>query len=333
MRPALWGIPSARHEAACASGSVAILAAAAELAAGHYDVALVVGIEQQRNVSGDQAAQFLGAAAWVGHEGQEARYLWPHMFSQIADVYAERWGLDPRHLTAIAQQNVTNARTNPWAQTRGWTLDDATFADPVKNPIVEGRLRRYDCAQITDGGAALVLASPRFAERWAAQRGRDLAAVPRLLGWGHRAAGLALEPKLARSAGAPHGLLVPHVAEAIADARARAERGKDRISGYEVHDCFTITQYLAIDHLGLTAPGMAWQAIESGATARTGATPINPSGGLIGGGHPVGATGVRMAVDAARQVGGTAGRVLRSRARPRCRRSTSVAARRRSSAS
>ena len=73
VRAALWGVPAARHEAACASGSIALLAAMTELAAGHYDVALVLGVEQERNVSGEDAARFLGAAAWVGHEGQDAR--------------------------------------------------------------------------------------------------------------------------------------------------------------------------------------------------------------------------------------------------------------------
>jgi acetyl-CoA C-acetyltransferase len=307
VRPALWGVPAARHEAACASGSIAILAAMAELAAGHYDVALVLGVEQERNVPGEQAARHLGAAAWVGHEGAEARYLWPHMFSRIGDAYAERWGLDRRHLVAIAAKNLANARHNPCAQTRAWTIDDAVLdatGDDARNPIVEGRLRRYDCAQVTDGGAAIVLASPRFAEVWAARRGRDLATTARILGWGHRTAGLSLDAKLARSAGG--GLLVPHLADAIADARRRADRGPDAIAGYEVHDCFTTTEYLAIDHLGLTPPGESWRAIETGQTAKTGTTPINPGGGLIGGGHPVGATGVRMALDAARQVTGAA---------------------------
>ena len=117
-----------------------------------------------------------------------------------------------------------------------------------------------------------------------------------------------LAAKLARSAGTG-GLLVPHVAEAVADARRRA--GVDPLladlDGVEVHDCFTTTEYLAIDHLGLTPPGQAWQAIEDGRTERTGAIPINPSGGLIGGGHPVGATGVRMVRDAALQVTDAAG--------------------------
>ncbi|CAN5378000.1 acetyl-CoA acetyltransferase [soil metagenome] len=303
VRADLWGIPAARHEAACASGSIAILAAMAELAAGHYDVALVLGIEQERNVPGSEAARYLGAAAWIGHEGQDATFLWPSMFSKIGDAYAERWGLDHRHLDAIAQQNFANAKLNPHAQTRTWKLD--AFENVETNPVIEGRLRRYDCAQVTDGGAAIVIASPRFAEGWAARRGRGLAQVPRILGWGHKTAGLSLQAKLDRSARG--GLLVPHVADAANDARARADRGKDQISAYEVHDCFTTTEYLAIDHLGLTAPGESWKAIESGATGKTGRTPINPSGGLIGGGHPVGATGVRMALDAALQVGGAAG--------------------------
>jgi acetyl-CoA C-acetyltransferase len=306
VRPALWGVPAARHEAACASGSVAVLAAMAELEAGRCDVALVIGVEQERNVPGEQAARFLGAAAWVGHEGEGARYLWPHMFSRLGDAYAERWGLDRRHLVAISRKNLDNARRNPHAQTRGWTIGDATFAESdATNPVIEGRLRRADCAQVTDGGAAIVLASARRAAAWARARDRSPARTAQLLGWGHRTAGLPLEAKLAR--GERAGLLFPHVAEAFADANRRAGTALDALDGVEVHDCFTTTEYMAIDHLGLTPPGQSWRAIEDGRTALGGALPVNPSGGLIGGGHPVGATGVRMVLDAARQVTGRAG--------------------------
>ncbi len=305
-RPALWGIPASRHEAACASGSVAILAALAELEAGHYDVALVLGVEQERNVPGEQAAKFLGAAAYVGHEGQSARYLWPHMFSCLGDAYAERWGLDHKHLAAISRKNYSNARANPRAQTRGWAISDATFAaDDATNAIVEGRLRRSDCAQVTDGGAAVVLASARFAEAWARRHGRDLARTARVLGWGLRTVGLPLSAKLERAE--PGGLLFPHVRHAFDDACRRARVALDGLHGIEVHDCFTTTEYMAIDHLGLTAPGQSWQAIEDGRIERGGSLPINPSGGLIGGGHPVGATGVRMVLDASLQVTGRAG--------------------------
>src|ERR1700744_3437046 len=103
VRDDLWDVPSSRHEAACASGSVAALAALADLRSGAYDSALVVGIELEKTVPGDIAAMYLGAAAWTGHEGDGVRYLWPSMFAEIADEYDRRYGLDGQHLRAIAQ--------------------------------------------------------------------------------------------------------------------------------------------------------------------------------------------------------------------------------------
>lgn len=305
----LWGTPAARHEAACASGSIAILAAMAELEAGRYACALVLGVEQERNVPGGVAAQHLGAAAWVGHEAEGARYLWPHMFARVGDAYEERYGgLRREHLAAIAKKNFDNARRNPRAQTRGWAFTDASFAaDDGANPVIEGRIRRQDCAQVTDGGAALILATAPFAEAWARARGRSMNNFAQLLGWGHATAGLSLAAKLARTSG-PKELLFPHVRKAIDDAFRRASIGSlDAIDGIETHDCFTPTEYMAIDHFGITAPGESFRAIEDGRTERGGSIPINPSGGLIGGGHPVGATGVRMVLDASRQVTGSAG--------------------------
>lgn len=83
--------------------------------------------------------------------------------------------------------------------------------------------------------------------------------------------------------------------------------GLDDLDGIEVHDCFTPSEYLAIDHIGLTGPGESWKAIENGEIEIGGRLPINPSGGLIGGGHPVGASGIRMMLDAAKQVSDLAG--------------------------
>lgn len=306
VEPGLWGVPAARHEAACASGGVAVLAAMAEIEAGRYDCALVVGAEQERTVPGDRAANLLGAAAWVGHEGQEATFIWPAMFSTLADEYDKRYGLDEEHLRAIAELNFRNARSNPNAQTRDWHHGPESFTASDANPVVEGRVRRTDCSQVTDGGAGLVLAGRRAAGEWAARRGIDLERVPRILGWGHRTVGLPLADKLERSAGEPY--VLPHVRRAIIDAFARAGlEGVSTVDGIETHDCFTPSEYAAIDHFGITPPGMSWQAIEEGVLERDGAMPVNPSGGLIGGGHPVGASGVRMVLDAARQVSGTAG--------------------------
>src|SRR3954451_24719780 len=83
----LWNTPSSLHEAACASGSVATLAAIADLRSFAYDTALVLGVELEKTVSGDTAANYLGAAAWTGHEGQDAKFVWPHAFSVVADEY------------------------------------------------------------------------------------------------------------------------------------------------------------------------------------------------------------------------------------------------------
>ena len=96
--------------------------------------------------------------------------------------------------------------------------------------------------------------------------------------------------------------MLPHVRRAVLDAFDRARVTLDDVDGFEVHDCFTPSEYLAIDHIGLTGPGESWKAIENGEIEIGGRLPINPSGGLIGGGHPVGASGVRMLVDAAKQV-------------------------------
>ncbi|HQZ33087.1 MAG TPA: acetyl-CoA acetyltransferase [Ilumatobacteraceae bacterium] len=307
VEPALWGIPAARHEAACASGGISILAAMAEIEAGRYDCALVVGAEQERNVPAGEASRNLGAAAWIGHEGEDATFMWPHMFSLLADEYDRRYGLDDRHLSAIAELNFRNAKSNPNAQTRAWAHTPESFtADDIANPVVDGRIRRSDCSQVTDGGAGLVLAGRRTAEAWAAARGRSVDTVPRIAGWGHRTVGLPLAAKVQRSADGPY--VMPHVRQAITDAFRRAGVADvSGVDGIETHDCFTSSEYMAIDHFGITAPGESWRAVEDGTLERDGATPVNPSGGLIGGGHPVGATGVRMVVDAANQVSGTAG--------------------------
>ncbi|MDT5408683.1 MAG: acetyl-CoA C-acetyltransferase [Mycobacterium sp.] len=299
----LWDTPASRHEAACASGSVATLAAMADLRAGNYDTVLVLGVELEKTVHGDTAARHLGAAAWTGHEGSDAKYLWPSMFAAVADEYDRRYGLDETHLRAIAQVNFGNARRNPNAQTREWTVPSPIADDDASNPLIEGRLRRFDCSQMTDGGAGIVLVTDKYLRDHP-----DARPVARIAGWGHRTVGLGLQQKLDRTAtgdSAPY--VMPHVRAAALDALRRAQAALDDVHGMEVHDCFTPSEYLAIDHIGLTGPGESWKAIENGEIEIGGRLPINPSGGLIGGGHPVGASGIRMLVDAAKQVSGAAG--------------------------
>lgn len=309
--PELWGVPAMRHEAACASSSIAVLAAMAELEAGRYGCALVLGLEQEKTMPGPDAARTQQAAAWVGRETEGVEFIWPATFDALASEYDRRFGLDEAHLRAIGELNLRNARDNPLAQTRGWQLSPESFSDDDRaNPVVAGHLRRNDCCQITDGAVGLVLVSAS----WLAARSLDPATagpagapLARIAGWGHTTVGLGLEDKLTRSAGDPW--VMPHVRTAILEARGRAGLGSgiESIDVVETHDCMTPSEYMAIDHLGLTAPGESWKAIEEGVLERDGSTPVNAGGGLIGGGHPVGATGARMLLDASRQVTGRAG--------------------------
>lgn len=300
--PELWGVPAMRHEGACASSSLAVLAAMAEIEAGRYDCVLVVGAEEFKNTRGDIASVNQNAAGWQGHEDIECKFLWPAVFGLAAQEYDRRYGLDRKYLNRIAELNYGNARRNPLAQTRGWQFNALSFTDDDNaNPLIEPGTRRQDCGQITDGASSLVLASPTFAAEWMHRTGKSAA---RIAGWGHHNAGLRFKDKLERS----DAYVFPHVRQTITDAWARAGIGGiEAVSGVETHDCFTTTEYIAIDHLGLTAPGQSWQAVEDGSIEPGGRCPVNMSGGLIGCGHPVGATGARMLHDAARQVTGRAG--------------------------
>ena len=305
--PELWGVPAMRHEGACASSSLGILSAMAEIEAGRYDCVLVLGVEEFKNLPGDVASQNQNAAAWQGHEDIDCKFMWPAAFGLLAQEYERRYGLDRRHLNRIAELNYGNAKRNPLAQTRKWNFDPLAFTDDDEaNPVIEPGTRRQDCGQITDGACAVVLASARFAQEHMRKRGGTADSLARIAGWGHRNAGLKLKDKLERSKDAPY--VFPHLRQALEDTWRRAGvPGIAAMDGVETHDCFTTTEYMAIDHLGLTAPGQSWQAVEDRRIERGGSCPINMSGGLIGCGHPVGATGTRLLFDAARQVTGTAG--------------------------
>jgi acetyl-CoA C-acetyltransferase len=307
VKPEFFGKPAMRHEAACASSSLAVLSATAEIEAGRYDCIMVLGVEEEKNLPGDQASQVQNAASWQGHEGLDCRFVWPAVFGRIAMEYEERYGLDRRYLNRIAEINMGNAKRNPRAQTRSWKFGAGTFTDSDEfNPVIEPGTRRQDCGQITDGAVAVILASDRFMQGYASRRGVNAGEFPQILGWGHTNAGIRFLDKLERSKG--EEFMFPHVRKAITDAWRRAGiPGVESLDGIETHDCFTSTEYMAIDHFGLTPPGQSWQAIESGLVESDGKCPVNASGGLIGVGHPVGATGARLLLDAGRQVTGTAG--------------------------
>lgn len=300
------GTPTARHEAACASGSVALLAALADIQSGNYETACVLGIEQMRNVPGIEAAEHLSAAAWRGCENKDSKFLWPAQFSELAELYIKHRGLKRDWLRQISANAFINARNNPLAQTRQWDVGEPQLSDNDEaNPLVEGLLRKQDCGQVTDGAAAVVLASESAARKWAVNNNKSLDDIPRICGWGHAGAPIRLSQKTKNiKLNEP---VFPHVTKAFQDCLSRASlKHASQIRGIELHDCFSITGYMLLDHLGLEAPGEAWRILERGISPQD-ALAVNPSGGLIGLGHPVGATGVRMLHDAYRQVRGIAG--------------------------
>ncbi|NMM87482.1 acetyl-CoA acetyltransferase [Rhodococcus sp. SRB_17] len=305
--PGLDGVPSTRHEAACASGGTAILAACADIQAGRYDVALVVGVELMRNVSAQTAAEHLGSAAWAGREAVDATFPWPALFAEIATEYDRRYGLDHVELGRFAEIAFGNGATNNLAQTRDWDFPEGSFDENDDiNPVVEGLLRKTDCGRITDGAAGVILAGPKFAQAWAERNGRTLEDEANIAGFGHRTATLLLADKLEQSADADY--MFPHLRGAVEDAYRRAGiAGVEDLDVAEIHDCFTINGLVTLEHIGVAAPGKGGQAVTQAVIGRNGSLPVNPGGGLLANGHPVGATGVRMVLDAAKQVTGRAG--------------------------
>ncbi len=305
--PAFSGLPTGRHEAACASGSIALMAALAEIEAGWYDLACVVGIEQMKTVPASEGGDFLGTAAWYEQEAKGVEFPFPKLFGKLGDEYDKRYGLKDEHLAGISALNYANAKLNPLAQTRTWYMNKShACASDEYNSAVGGRIRIADCSQVTDGSVAVFLASAKYAEAYAKAHGISLASIPRVTGWGHHTSRLRFVDKVAESK--DNQYVLPHVRSTITDAWKRAGIADvSGVDGIETHDCFTTSEYMAIDHFGITKPGESWKAVEAGWLEIRGKHPINPSGGLIGAGHPVGATGVRQVLDCYKQVTGTAG--------------------------
>ena len=305
--PNMTYLPASRHEAACASGSMAIMAAMSDIAAGHYETACVLGIEMMRNVPSTDAADYLRPAAWADKEWQDTPFVWPCAFDQLVNAYQSRYQIETEYLRAISQKNFTNAKGNGNAQTRNWEFTENSFSDDDEaNPVVSGTIRKQDCGQLTDGAAVVFLANERQARQYADENGLGLCDIPRIKGWGHSNAPMLFAEKMRLSKNSEY--LFPHLHHMIGQTLARGGFSSvSELCGLEVHDCFNITEYMILDHCGLYTPGEVWQGIETGHFEPQGALPVNSSGGLIGLGHPVGATGVRMVLDAYKQVAGKAG--------------------------
>jgi acetyl-CoA C-acetyltransferase len=309
--PVFYGVPSMRYEAACASGSAALDAASSKIRSGDIDLAVVVGVEVMKTVGSEVGGDILGAAAYYEREARGVAYPFPSLFGQLADILLESCDVEESRfmdaLAEIARINYENAKANPRAQTRKWFMskEHAALRNDSQNPSVSQRLSVSDSSQITDGAACLILCSKKYASDYAARQSVSLSSIPVLKGWGITTAPITLEDKLLSAKDSAY--VLPWTKAAIDAAYDRAGLSIGDMDFIETHDCFTSSEYAAISCFGITDPGQEFTAIESGDISRKGSIPVNPSGGLIGVGHPVGASGVRMMVDLWKQVCGNAG--------------------------
>ncbi len=311
VNPAFYGIPGARYEAACASGSVALDAAHAHIRAKDYDVAIVLGIEVMKTVSSAVGGDFLGTAAYYEKEAKGVEFPFPKLFGRLADVILERYKLKEEvfmdALAEISRINYANAKRNPKSQTRTWFMnkEHASARGGANNMAVGGRLCIADCSQVTDGAAVVVLASKNYMKDYAKSRGIKSSKIPYIKGFGHRVAPVTFTGKVAESEG--NKFILPWTKTAVDDAYERAGLSVKDIDVFETHDCFTSSEYAAVSAFGISEPGKEHEVIKDGVIDFNGSKPINPSGGLIGVGHPVGASGVRMMLDLYKQVTNQAG--------------------------
>lgn len=303
---AFYGVPSARYEAACASSSVALDAAITKLRTGDYDLAIVVGFELMKTVDSMTGGDYLGRAGFYEKEGAGINLPFPKLFGKLANEYINKYAVnEERYMDALARISVINyenAKRNPMAQTRKWFMDyeQARNRGTETNMLVGGRLAVSDCSQVTDGGAVVILASERYVKEHSEYNGK-----PIVKGYGHRTAPMLFSKKMADSRDSQY--VLPWTKQACDDCYRRAGLSVEDIDCFETHDCFTSSEYAAISAFGLTEPGEEYKAVESGLISFGGDKPINPSGGLIGCGHPVGASGARMFLDIYKQVSGLAG--------------------------
>jgi len=282
-----------RCEAACASGSVALYDAMYAVESGRVRTALVVGVEKMSLLDTAGVTHALAACSyWPEEGGRDATF--PQLFAAYAKGYAARYGLSgdllARMLATVAALCYRNGLDNPLAHfgkggpsdRLGLTSADAILGLPAeKNPVIAEPLRLHDCSLISDGAAAVVVASRDAA------RGRGGKAVE-IAGIGH------VNERMALSAH-PNMHELAAGKEAARRAFAEAGVGISDVDVAEVHDCFTITQLLCTEALGLSGDGRAGHDYLEGRFGRDDAACcVNLSGGLKAKGHPVGATGVSM---------------------------------------
>lgn len=282
----LFEIPVTRVENACATGSTAFRSAVESVRAGETDVALVLGVEKMR----DSAAGLIEGAAldqvWRGRG-----VTMPAFFGMRATRHMHEFDTTEEQVAKVSVKNHENGAKYPHAHYRF----ECSVEDVVESPTVTYPLNLYDCCPVTDGAAALLVASEDVASEYT----DDPIHVA--------GSGLSTDSLLRGDDEALVGF--PATTQAAGQAYAQADISASEVDVAEVHDCFTITELVTYEDLGFCEKGEGGTLIDEGVVELDGETPVNPSGGLLAKGHPIGASGVAQVVEIYEQLRGEAGAV------------------------
>lgn len=284
-----------RVENFCAGGSEAVRAAVYAVAAGACDIALALGVEKLKD-TGYGGLPMAQVGTYIPQWYPNA--VAPANFAQLASAYRARWGIDAallkRAIAHVSVKSHDNGAKNPKAHLR----KPITEEQCLKAPIIAAPLGLFDCCGVSDGAAAVVVTTPDIAR---AMGKRDLVTF--------KALQLAVSNGWEMQSNHWDGSYV-HTAR-VAAQRAYAEAGitrpRQQLSMTEVHDCFSITELVTMEDLGLSEDGAAVRDVLDGVYDATGAVPCQIDGGLKCFGHPVGASGIRMLYEIYLQLQGRAG--------------------------
>jgi acetyl-CoA C-acetyltransferase len=272
-----------RTELACASGQSAIRSAYAAISAGLSDVAVAVGVEKMNLPSMAEANTAMACVmdrAWDGPHGATA----PPFFAMVAQRHMLEFGTTEEQLAAVSEKNHRFANANPHAQFHGKKFSKEKL---LGLPIVAPPLRLGDCSSMTDGAAAVVLVAEELARSYT-----DAPTWVRGTGQYSDFHNLAHAGSLTEWTG---------MTVAAREALHGAKISIGDIDFAEVHDCFTISEIIEYEALGLCGPGEGGAFAADGRGDLGGDVVVNPRGGLLGCGHPLGATGIAQAVEVYRQ--------------------------------
>jgi acetyl-CoA C-acetyltransferase len=276
-----------RVDQTSSSGGAGIYAAWQSVASGASDMTLLVGGEKMTHRT---TAESTDVIASITHPVEYKHGVTLPSFAGLtARHYLERFDAPRESLGKVAVKNHRNGVDNPKAQFQ----KEIDLETALESPIVADPLRLYDFCPITDGSAALMFTT----EERAREITDDYAVVSGIGG--------ATDTHVVHEREDP--TVMGGVVESSREAYEMADRGPEDLDVAELHDMFTILEFLQMEGIGVAEQGEAWQLVEDGYTEKDGELPVNTSGGLKSKGHPLGASGVAQGVEIYEQLVGEAG--------------------------